>query len=45
MRRVTENQLPSYLDVFMWRELLSTPHSKQVAFTQVVADIATQYPL
>ena len=38
---VTEQQLPSYLDEFMWRERLSTPQSKQAAFTQVMADIAT----
>ena len=43
MRGVTEQQLPLYLDEFMWRERLSTPQSKQAAFTQVMADIATQY--
>ena len=45
MRGVTEDQLPSYLDEFMWRERLSTPLSKKAAFTEVIADIAAQYPL
>ena len=43
MKGVSSNQLPSYLDEFMWRERWG--ESKELAFRQIMAEIATQYPV
>ena len=43
MRGCHADQLPSYLDEFMWRERHG--RSAGVAFHQIMQDIATQYPV
>ena len=43
MRGVSELQLPSYLDEFMWRERYG--QTKKDAFTNIISHIASQYPL
>ena len=43
MMGVSSAQLPSYLDEFMWRERWG--RNKEEAYTNVMADIASQYPV
>ena len=43
MRGVSEEQLPSYLDEFMWRERYGV--SKREAFQNLIAQIKQQYPV
>ena len=43
MKGVSELQLPSYLDEFLWRERHG--NTKREAFTNIIRDIANQYPL
>ena len=43
MTRCHQVQLPSYLDEFMWCERYGSTAS--VALDNIIADIATQYPV
>lgn len=43
MKGVHAEQLPSYLDEFMWRERYGTEPS--MAFDSILADIKSQYPV
>ena len=43
MMGVSSVQLPSYLDEFMWREQWG--RNKKEAYTNLMADIASQYPV
>ena len=43
MKGCHANQLPSYLDEFMWRERHGA--TRRVAFQNIMRDIAMQYPL
>ncbi len=43
MKGVDSNQLPSYLDEFMWRERSGRTH--RVSFDNIILDIAAQYPV
>ena len=43
MKGVHAQQLPSYLDEYMWRERYGVDPSS--AFTSLVADISIQYPV
>ena len=43
MKGVSSTQLASHLDEFMWRERWGK--TKEEAFTNIMRDIATQYPV
>ena len=43
MKGVSENQLPSRLDEFMWRERYGQTHS--IAFYSIIDEISRQYPV
>ena len=43
MKGCVADQIPSYLDEFMWRERHGT--SQRLAFTNIMRDIAAQYPV
>ena len=43
MKGCTANQLPSYLDEFMWKERHGT--TRREAFNNIMRDIAIQYPV
>ena len=45
MREVKEKQLSTNLDEFKWRERITPHFCKKVAFNEVMAGIATQYPV
>ena len=44
MKGVSPEQLPSYLDEFMWRER-NSGLSKRAAWNVILSNIAEQYPL
>ena len=43
MKGVSENQLPSHLDEFMWRERYGQTHA--IAFYSIIDEISRQYPI
>ena len=43
MKGCMAHQVPSYLDEFMWRERHGT--SRRLVFTNIMRDIAAQYPV
>ena len=43
MKGCVADQIPSYLDEFMWRERHGT--LRRLAFTNIMRDIAAQYPV